>query len=320
MKKLFSLFVLLLILFAAGCKSVKSQETPKQGEGIETPLTPTLKKYPGTMLWEIDGCDKNGQPSTIYLLGTYHAGDDRIMPFPQCVQTAIDSADRFVCELSQSDWNNMQSLMNDLTMQSFLKDLSHTLIDDLTQDEIILITQYIDQQALAQLVCFEPWVLNNFLQQVIILASGLDTAMAYDVMIMQQIEQKHMTFEGLDSAQTQLDLISYGDWDTQLIMLRDTLKDIENLSEAASEMYDLYKVFLEGDELAFEKAYYKDLETEILAHPVYEDYIKALLNDRNEAWANKIEDYLAEGGTTFIFAGNAHFVGPDSVFAYLNIN
>lgn len=318
MKKLFSLFVLLLILLAASCKSVKTEETP--GEGTKAPLTTTLKKFPDTMLWEIDGYDKNGDPSKIYLLGTYHAGDERITPFPECVQTAIDSADRFVCELSQADWNNMQNLMNDLTMQSFLTDLSHTFVDDLTQDEIILISRYIDQQTLAQLICFEPWVLNNYLQQVLIMASGLDTTMAYDVMIMQQIEQKNMTFEGLDTAQTQLDLISYGDWDTQLSMLRDTLKDLENLSASAQEMYDLYEIFLSGDELAFEKAYYKDLESDILEYSVYEDYIKALLNDRNKAWAGKIENYLAEGGTTFIFAGNAHFTGPDSVFAYLNLN
>ena len=318
MKKLFSLFVLLLILLAAGCKSVKTDETPGKGEGAQTPLTTTLKKYPGTMLWEIDGFDKEGQPSTVYLLGTYHAGDDRIYPFPECVQTAIDNADRFVCELSKKDWNDMPQLMNDLTMKGFLTDLSHTFIDDLSQDEIMLISAFIDQQTLAQLVCFEPWVLNNYLQQVLILASGLDTSKAYDVMIMSDIEKKHMDFEGLDAAQTQLDLIAYGDWNTQLIMLRDTLKDLENLNASAKDMLDLYEVFLAGDEQAFEEAYYKDLDEELKLYPVYDSYIKALLNDRNEAWAEKIKDYLAQGGTTFVFAGCAHFTGPNSVFTYLN--
>jgi uncharacterized protein YbaP (TraB family) len=39
--------------------------------------------------------------------------------------------------------------------------------------------------------------------------------------------------------------------------------------------------------------------------------------NRNKDWANDITEYLAQGGTTFIFAGTAHWVGNDSVFNYL---
>ena len=312
--------VLILFLFAlAGCKSVKTDDSKGQGTEVQDLVT-TLKKYPDAMLWQLNGLSKSGEPSTVYLLGTYHAGDERMLPFPECVQSAIDASDRFVCELSQEDWNNMGQLMNDLTMQGFLKDLSHTFIDDLSQEEIILVSRFIDQQTLAQLVCFEPWVLNNYLQQVLILASELDTQKACDIMIMEQLAKRNMSFEGLDKAQTQLDLIAWGDWDTQLVMLRDTLHDLEDLAAAAKEMSDLYEVYLSGDELAFEQAYYKDLEEDALANPVYEEYIKELLDDRNEAWADKIAGYLEQGGTTFIFAGCAHFTGKASVFEYLKKN
>ncbi len=316
------LFVCVLILFLftiAGCKSVKTDDSKGQGIEVQNNVT-TLTKYPDAMLWRLDGFSKTGEASIVYLLGTYHAGDERMLPFPECVQSAIDSSDRFVCELSQKDWNNMGQLMTDLTMQGFLKDLSHTFIDDLTQEEIILVSRFIDQQTLAQLVCFEPWVLNNSLQQVLILASELDTQKACDIMIMEQLAKRNMSFEGLDTAQTQLDLIAWGDWDTQLVMLRDTLHDLEDLAAAAKEMNDLYEVYLSGDEKAFEQAYYKDLEKEVLTNPVYEEYIKALLDDRNEAWADKINGYLEQGGTTFIFAGCAHFTGKASVFEYLKKN
>ena len=45
-----------------------------------------------------------------------------------------------------------------------------------------------------------------------------------------------------------------------------------------------------------------------------------MLTDRHSAWADKIKTWLAEGGSTFIFAGSAHFVGNDSVFFYLKQN
>ena len=316
--RLFACAILFSLVIFSACKSVK----PSEGQGTTVPQekVTTLTKHDGAMLWEINGWSENGEPSTVYLLGTYHAGDQRINGFPECVQTALDSSDRFCCELSKKDWERFPELVNDLTMKSVLTDLSHTFIDDLSQEEIILVSRFIDQQTLAQLVCFEPWVLNNYLQQVLILASELDTQKACDIMIMEQLAKRNMSFEGLDKAQTQLDLIAWGDWDTQLVMLRDTLHDLEDLAAAAKEMSDLYEVYLSGDELAFEEAYYKDLEEDALANPVYEEYIKELLDDRNEAWADKIAGYLEQGGTTFIFAGCAHFTGKASVFEYLKKN
>ena len=318
-------FLFLCILFCftviiSGCKSVKDE-----GQGSEAVSEPrefktTLTKYPGVMLWELDGYSKDGEPSKVYLLGTYHAGDERMSVFPETVQNAFDSSDRFCCELSKSDWDNFSQLVNDLTMQSLLTDLSHTFIDDLTQDEIILISTFVDQQTLAQLACFEPWVLNNYLQSVLILGCGLDTTKAYDIMIMNELNSRGIGFDGLDEAQTQLDLTAYGDWNTQLIMLRDTLRDLQDLQTSVQEMSDLYEIFLSGDEAAFEEAYFKDLQEELNLQPVYKEYIKALLDDRNQVWADKISAYLEQGGTTFIFAGCAHFTGPSSVFHFLEQN
>lgn len=315
--RFFACAILFSLVIFSGCKSVKSSE--EKGVAEPQKKVTTLTKHDGAMLWQIDGWSENGEPSTVYLLGTYHAGDERISGFPECVQTALDSSDRFCCELSKKDWDRFPELVNDLTMKSVLTDFSHTLVDDLSQDEIVLISTFVDNQTLAQLICFEPWVLNNYLQSVLILASGLDTTKAYDIMIMDELSKKNSDFDGLDEAQVQLDLTAYGDWNTQLIMLRDTLRDLRDLKTSVQEIADLYEIFLTGDAQAFEEAYYKDLEEEINTQPVYKDYIQKLLADRNEIWAQKIQSYIKMGGTTFIFAGTAHFTGKDSVFAYLEL-
>ena len=315
------IFVLFLLL-ATGCKSAgqgqQSEPLPQEPEQLQN----TLIKYPDTMLWEIDGTAADGTPSKVYLLGTYHAGDDRVLTFPESVLNALEESDRFCCELSSTVWAALPNMMQELTYQSFLTDLSHTLIDDLTQEEIQLINSFIDNQSFAQLVCFEPWVLNNYLQPVVMLAADLDTQKAYDVMIMDYVQKykNNQGFDGLDEAQTQLDLIAYGDWDTQMAMLRDTLADLKDLQSAAEEMTTLYEIFLSGDEQEFEAFYFKDYENEIKKHPVYKEYYSLLLSQRNQAWADKIADYLDQGGVTFVFAGCAHFVGPDSVFSYMRAN
>ena len=316
----FTYLLFLLLLLVTGCKSAGQQSdvTPKEPE----PVLNELINYQDAMLWQINGIANDGSISKVYLLGTYHAGDDRVLELPECVSDALAESDRFCCELSSTDWAELPQMMQDLTVQSFLTDLSHTLIDDLTPDEITLINTFIDSQTFAQLVCFEPWVLNNYLQPVVMLAADLDSQKAYDVMIMDYIQKQKddQGFEGLDDAQTQFDLIAYGDWDTQMTMLRDTLADLQHLQEAADEMSNLYEVFLSGDEENFEKFYFKDFENEIKKFPVYEEYFSLLLNQRNKAWAVKIADYLDQPGVTFIFAGCAHFVGSNSVFSYMRKN
>ena len=318
-----SIILLIFALLLASCKSAGPAQDdsgkPKPSEPKVQARKNQLIKYPDAMLWQIDGTAKDGTPSKVYILGTYHAGDDRVLEFPECVSNALEESDHFCCELSSAVWDQLPDLMQSLTMQSFLTDLSHTLIDDLTEEEITLITKFIDPQTFAQLVCFEPWVLNNYLQPVVMLAADLDAQKAYDVMIMDYVknQKNNQGFDGLDDAQTQLDLISYGDWDIQMAMLRDTLSDLSDLEEAAKEMTQLYEIFLSGDDQAFADFYFKDFENEIKKHPVYQEYFNALLSTRNKDWAVKISDYLDQPGTTFIFAGCAHFVGDDSVFAYM---
>ena len=314
--KKISFIILLLAIFLASCKSAGQGETSKQQQY-------ELYKYPDCMLWQIDGVADDGTPSRVYLLGTYHAGDERAIEFPECVVNALEESDRFVAELSEKEFNSLTDLVQSRMYQSFLTDLSHTLIDDLTQEEIMLISTFVDTQSLAQLVCFEPWVLNVTLESVIEMAAALDPEKAYDLMVMDYIVnyKDNIGFEGLDeNAQVQLDLIDWGDWNTQMAMLRDTIECLKDLEKASKEMTDLYELFLSGDESDFTELYYSDFEKDIARAPFYKDYYEQLLNKRNEKWAVKIADYLKEPGTTFVFAGCAHFTGPDSVFAYMRSN
>ena len=151
-KSFLFLFICFTVIFF-GCKSVKENGQGTDAASEPQVLKTTLTKYPDVMLWRLDGYSSEGEPSTVYMLGTYHAGDERISVFPEAVQNAIDNSDRFCCELSKSDWEQLPQMMNDLTMQSFLTDLSHTFIDDLTQDEIILISTFIDQQTQSGPIC-----------------------------------------------------------------------------------------------------------------------------------------------------------------------
>lgn len=309
----FLMFLCFLGLFIAGCKSAKPEI--EEHIPVQEDLNRKLIKYDNILMWEINNTNSDGEDCKLYVLGTYHAGDERLLPFPEPVVNAIEAADRFCGELSGEDFASIQNELQKMVMNSMLLNLNHTLVDDLTEQEITLISQYIDPSDLATLICFEPWVLNTELQNIVIQASSLNPAFSYDNLLMSCIDD--LNFDGLDDLQTQLDLMAYGNWDQQLVFLKDTLDGIKDLDTSVENMDKLYELFLSGNEQEFSDFYFADVADEISKNSVYAEYMNALLNERNMKWAERFNEYLSVPGTTFIFAGAAHFIGPDSVFKYM---
>ena len=80
---------------------------------------------------------------------------------------------------------------------------------------------------------------------------------------------------------------------------------------------DLYEAYLANDAKKLESILTLSRMADEARGEFYRAYYNKLFTERNKAWADKILQYLDEGGTTFIFAGCGHFVGHDSVFANL---
>lgn len=311
---LFSIFLLLTF----SCKSTKQAPLPAEPEEIESPqpALPTLKKY-DSMFWEIDGRDKNGEESKVYIAGTYHLSDERSFPLSEEIENAWNESDRFICELSDADWDVFQAAVDEKVNASVILGTDKSLVDELSPNELMIISTLLGEEQTATLICYEPWVLNSILSTLIMSLTGLDFTKSYDYYFIQKAKSEGKAFEGLDSLETQVKLNSYGDWETQLKMLHQTISSFEDLQAAVDEINLFYEAYLSGDAENFAKLYFDDVQKTIEEEPYYEQYIKELLDDRNELWAKKIAGYLEEGGTTFVFAGCAHFIGEKSVFNYM---
>ena len=88
-KSIIAAFILGLVL--TSCVS-----TPSASKKAPAILTKTDSRA----FWRIDGTDKNGNPSTVYIQGTFHLGDERIFPLSEEVQQAFINADRHAGEIS----------------------------------------------------------------------------------------------------------------------------------------------------------------------------------------------------------------------------
>lgn len=328
MKKTKFYIYLMLVLLLVSCKSTKTEDSGNDNFETENIVTEnvvaeqknTITKYPDAMLWEINGFDSNNKKSKVYILGTYHSADERSYPIPLDVEFAWNSADTIVCELSSDDWQNFQNEIDNRVNESVLVDTDRSLVDELTPDELMTVVSILGEDQTASVICYEPWVLNSMLSSILMNFCGLDFSESYDSYFINLAFQQNKTFEGLDDLQTQVDLNAYGDWNTQLLFLREQIESISNPDEAIKEIEDFYDAYLSHDEERFSKIYFDDLNELLEEDPLYEDYVKALLVDRNQKWAKKIGEYINNGGTTFIFAGCAHFIGDYSVFEIMKEN
>jgi len=315
-------FLLFTALFLSlfSCKSAKTPEleSPVLEEPLQEQLA-SLKKY-DSMFWEIDGSDKNGNPSKIYIAGTYHLSDERSFPLAEEIEAAWNSSDRFICELSEADWDIFQSAVDKKVNESIILGTDKNLVDELTPQELLLISSLLGEEQAASYVCYQPWVLNSILSTVIMSVSGLDFTNSYDYYFIQKAKSEGKTFAGLDSLETQVELNSYGDWETQLEILHQTISCFEDLQAAVDQILSFYEAYLSGDEKNFEKLYFDDINKSIEEEAYYKEYIDKLLTERNRLWAEKFAEYLDEGGTSFVFAGCAHFVGEESVFNFMKEN
>jgi uncharacterized protein YbaP (TraB family) len=285
------------------------------------PEVPTLTKFENQMLWKIEGSDHKGRLSTIYVLGTIHVGDERLYPLTTEVEDAFGYADKFYGEISSAGWDSLllktSMRMNRAAIEAEMikEELGYGWYDQLTEEQRALLVDKIGEATLSTIKDSMPWVTNNVLTSALSAETGYNSNYAYDMHFTEICKNLNIKLEGLDEVDTQLDVLSYGDYDFQLNMLIESINEVlENSNVVKEEFVKLYEAYLTGDENKIAAITYDEIKNEVAENPELEGYYNALYLDRNTNWAETFSQLLYEGGSTFVFAGCGHFVGADSVF------
>ena len=301
LKKILTAVLAFLFVFSF-LVSCKTKDSNLRAEGESKAV---LIKHPERMFWEI----KKGDAS-IYVLGTIHVADKDFYPLEDKILEAFDKADRRVSELgSKKEIETLQEKLEIRMLQNFnpKKNLSNFL----SEDEINVIKQELGENIAVTLLKFNPWVLTIALNQVLYTKAGLDPQNGIDMHLLNRAGKKNI--EALESIDEQLDLLSSGTFEEQLKALKETIDELQNTDKTIDWLTKLKKLYLENNTEEL-----KDFIGSLLdmTDGISQD---ALLKDRNIVWADKFEEYLNKGGTTFVFAGLAHFLGEDSVFEQMRI-
>ena len=243
-------------------------------------------------------------------MGTIHVADKDFYPLEDKILEAFDKADRRVSELGgKKEMETLQEKLEIRMLQNFnpKKNLSNFL----SEDKINVVKQELGENIAVPLLKFNPWVLTIALNQVLYTKAGLDPQNGIDMHLLNRADKKEI--EALESIDEQLDLLSSGTFEEQLKALKETINELQNTDKTIDWLTKLKKLYLENNTEEL-----KDFIGSLLdmSDGISKD---ALLKDRNIVWADKFEEYLNKGGTTFVFAGLAHFLGEDSVFEQMRI-
>jgi uncharacterized protein YbaP (TraB family) len=244
--------------------------------------------------------------STIYLFGTVHVlKKDTVWRSPR-MEAALASADELWLELDDADDTTaMQSLVNSLGM-----DPANPLSGRLSEAERARYDAALNRAGipLGALDGMKPWMAGLTLSVLPLMKAGYDPTYGVDGLLKADARTAGKAVRAFESSERQLRLFDSLPLETQVAFL---MTSVDEMEESSTSLDSLVANWSKGNISGLE---------EEMVRPMRKDspgLYKALLTDRNVAWAEVLAERLKGQGVSFVAVGSAHLVGRDSVQAQL---
>ena len=261
----------------------------------------TDKKHP-LFLWRYKSVT-----ATVYVAGSIHVLKEGFYPLPKQYVQAYNESDVLVLEV------NMEAIKPEAlqaTMMNYGALKSGTLRTSMPAD----LYEHLQQVApvygiqLEQLQPFKPAVVGQQLQLMAMYSIGYEPEFGLESHFMGLDVDKPVL--ELESVEDQLDLLFNTDRATQNALLQETLMQLPRLSDDTDA---IIRTWIQGDDKGLEALIRDSIGSSALAR----NFMKKLLDDRNEKMASKISGYLETNKSYFVIVGAAHLAGKNSVVSIL---
>lgn len=306
-----SLSWLLLALVALGwpaapaARADEGQATApiKPAPASEEKAAPTRKP----LLWVVDSKPR------IYLFGTIHIGDARVLDHPPVVQKALDESGALYTEVNMDEMNPM-ALMPKLTLPGD-QTLNTILGDELWKRLDAKMREL--GTPLLMMNKMKPFVIYFRLQLAGIKPEQMENP-ALDLALFSESKQEGKVVGGLETIEEQLDIFDSLTMEEQTQLIVSTLDALEQAAEAGVEapIQGLIDVYLEGDIDKMMEAMLAQVDN---SDAFTRKLMKRVLDDRNVLMADRMIEKLKENPdkTHFVAVGAAHYGGDMGILALL---
>ncbi|MEM9620150.1 MAG: TraB/GumN family protein [Pseudomonadota bacterium] len=248
--------------------------------------------------------------ATVYLAGSIHILKPGLYPLPRQFQAAFDSADTLVLEvnLEALDAAELQTktiqygvLQHNTTLQQVLPAETYTALDNVSQEYGL---------PLAQLGNLKPALISQQLTVSALVAVGYDPRSGVDVFFSRQASETNKKIQQLETIDQQLDLLLNQPIDVQVQLMQDALAQMTDFESMTA---GLISAWLSGNDQQFMQLF----NAQSGSSPAAETFMRQLIDERNIAMAEKINNMLNTGGTYFVLVGAGHYIGDNSIIKLL---
>jgi uncharacterized protein YbaP (TraB family) len=261
-------------------------------------------KLDNALLWRITRPDIKQES---YLFGTIHLIDADSYFLPAGTELVMERADKFVFEIDMAEMMDIGAQFSMIT-KAFMKDGTR-LKDLVSTEDYELIEEHFAGVGLPMMMLdrIKPLFLTVFASPEMdpnSLSSG--EMMSYEMEFYEYAQNQDKTTGGLETMEFQLSVFDSIPYKAQAEMLVESLRVVDDGSDALQEMIDLYLT-------QNVEALYAVIGDDTSGAGPYEDI---LLNNRNKKWIAGITDYM-KTGSVFFAVGAGHLGGPQGVIRLL---
>ena len=315
MKRLLALFLVLCLCFSlvacSGNKKItqtpESVPTQTEDPAVQGTATPLLYKV----------TDEAGHVA--YLFGSIHVGQEYFYPLPSYVTEAFEGADVLAVEVDIVAFE--KSLSAQIIAMKPLIYTDGTRIDDHLPEELYEEAVQFLQIAGAYADALDyycPAMWSAYIDSFMYGQVDAPAELGIDRYLLKMAKEQDKPIQEVESAEFQYTMLANFSEELQILLLENSLenaRDVEGLKADIQETMDLWA---SGDEEAFVATLYEETEVREEDVPLYEEYEKAMVTDRNISMADYAEEALASGETVFICVGAAHVIGPGAMAELLS--
>jgi uncharacterized protein YbaP (TraB family) len=273
---------------------------------LEVPAkTVAVEQSTRNCLWSIQT-----QSNKIYLLGSIHVLKQETYPLDPAIEKAYASSERIIFETDIAAMQDpaMQAKMLELGMYPAEQNLFDNIAPDTRQQlEKKMSALGLPLEAFSR---FKPWFVALTLTTLELQRLGYNPQYGIDVYFFGKAQSGGKEIGFLEPPEYQIDLLGNMANKDQNDFLKQTLKDMELISELAGDLVNRWK---SGN---------ADKLHELL-HRSFKDYPNLndrLLIQRNLKWVNEVEEAMRQNKDILFVVGAGHLVGPQSVVDLLRKN
>jgi len=273
---------------------------------LATPIKPEKRQADSkSFAWRLSKGKQQG-----YLMGSIHFGKASMYPLPLTLLNAFKGSDALVVEANvvDADASTMAHMMMSAGVYSDGTTLKEVLGADLWGE--LGVTSTALGIPVSMLEGMKPWFASMTLTAMVLKGIGLDESLGIDRHFLDMAKAQHKPIRELESVQQQLTLLSGLPQKVQIVMLKQTLKDVA----VADAYFDtMLKAWQGGDVQALNRLFVD----EGLKSDESGELNRVMNTDRNITMAKKIDEMLIKGCHCFVVVGAGHLGGEAGMIKLL---